>query len=137
MGLWGGLAVYNAVRLVGHYGDPSLEWVYWALAIGNGGLAAISTASVVDTKRKLDDLKKNMMFLDNKKLFEERVKTDDELLVKDNDNTLKQTITINDIHDMTNDQVEAMVDCALFSKETGMIVSPVTDSSVKKKVRKL
>ena len=130
-GLWGGLAVYNGIKLIGHYGNPSLEGVYWALAIGNGSMAVIGTASVVNAKRKLDDIKKNMMFLDNKKLFKEKVRTDDEILSKDI--TFEQTVTINDIHDMSIEQVDDMINLAKFSEETGMIASPV----VKKRIKKL
>jgi hypothetical protein len=97
-------------------------------------MTSMAIASIADAKKTLNDLKKNVMFLDNKKMFKENIKTDDDLLTKEN--IIEETVTINDIHNMSKEEVEDMINLAKFNEKTGLRVSnpPVKKRTLTKKL---
>ena len=131
--VWGALAVHYGVNLIGHYGNHPV-WLDWTLLSISGVMTSMAIASIADAKKTLNDLKKNVMFLDNKKMFKENIKTDDDLLTKEN--IIEETVTINDIHNMSKEEVEDMINLAKFNEKTGLRVSnpPVKKRTLTKKL---
>ena len=81
------------------------------------------------------DIQKNLLFLNYEDLFKSKEKTDDDVLTEEE--TVRETITLNDIDKMSYNEVKEMVDIASFNDEVGLDFTEVPKAKVKSKARAL
>ena len=108
--------VFDAtILLTGSSTAPVVQVICGSLFILSGTL---QTYALVDIKTKLKDLKKNQLFLDNEDFFKSKEKTNTDALNKEE--TVRETITLNDIDKMSYNEVKEMVDIARFNDDIGL-----------------
>ncbi len=103
------------ILLTGSSTAPVVQVICGSLFILSGTL---QTYALVDIKTKLKDLKKNQLFLDNEDFFKSKEKTNTDALNKEE--TVRETITLNDIDKMSYNEVKEMVDIARFNDDIGL-----------------
>ena len=103
------------ILLTGSSTAPVVQVICGSLFILSG---ILKSCVLVDIKTKLKDLKKNQLFLDNEDFFKSKEKTNTDALNKEE--TVRETITLNDIDKMSYNEVKEMVDIARFNDDIGL-----------------
>ncbi len=103
------------ILLTGSSTTPVVQVICGSLFILSG---ILKSCVLVDIKTKLKDLKKNQLFLDNEDFFKSKEKTNTDALNKEE--TVRETITLNDIDKMSYNEVKEMVDIARFNDDIGL-----------------
>lgn len=103
------------ILLTGSSTAPVVQVICGSLFILSG---ILKSCVLVDIKIKLKDLKKNQLFLDNEDFFKSKEKTNTDALNKEE--TVRETITLNDIDKMSYNEVKEMVDIARFNDDIGL-----------------
>lgn len=120
------IAFDATILLTGSSTAPTLQVIGGSLFILSGTL---ETCALVDIKAKLKDLKKNKLFLDNEDLFEYKEKTNTDVLNKEE--SVRETITLNDIDKISYNEVKEMVDIARFNDDIGLNLTEVPKSKAR------